>query len=100
MAAGNEKTIEVEVVEIDGIAVDPRPVREETRSAGGRIDWSVWQGKVKSLDPRWWPLWLVLGFVVLVVVVAVGLCVAVVFVTWRIFVAMLKGFVNLLSPQR
>lgn len=100
MAAGNEETIEVEVVEIDGVAVEPRPVRGEAPDARGGIDWSVWQGRVKRLDSRWWPLWFVLGFVVLVVAVAVGLCVAVVFVAWRIFVAILRGFAGLLSPQR
>jgi hypothetical protein len=100
MRAGNEETIEVEVVEIDGVAVEPRPVRRETPDARGGIDWSVWQGRVKRLDARWWPLWLVLGFIALVVVVAVGMCAAVVIVTWRIFKAILRGFGSLLSPQR
>lgn len=99
MSAGNEQTIEVEVVEIDGIAVEPRPMRGKPLDARRRIDWSVWLGRVKRLDARWWPLWLVLGFVVLVVAVVVGMCVAVIYVTWRIFRAILGGFVNLLSPQ-
>jgi hypothetical protein len=100
MAAGNEQTIEVEVVEIDGIAVEPRPVREEARHTGGRIDWSVWQGRVKRLDTRWWPLWLILGSLVLVVAVAVGMCLAVVFVTWRILKMFLAGFASLLGSSR
>ncbi len=99
--SGNDQIIEAEVVEIDGVAVEPRTVRGETRSEGGRrIDWSVWQGRVKRLDARWWPLWLVLGFVTLVVAVVVGMCVAVVFVVWRILKAILNGFASLLSPQR
>ena len=98
--SGNDQIIEAEVVEIDGVAVESRPVRGETQSKSRRIDWTVWQGRVKSLDARWWPLWLVLSFVVLVVAVAVGLCFAVIFVTWRIFKAILNGFANLLSPQR
>lgn len=100
MAAENEQTIEVEVVEIDGVAVEPRPAREEARGAGRRIDWSVWQGRVKQLDARWWPLWFILGFVALVVAVAVGLCVAVLFVSWIILKAILTGLANLLSPPR
>lgn len=98
--SGNDQIIEAEVVEIDGVTVEPRPVRGETRSEGGRIDWSVWQGRVKRLDARWWPLWLVLGFIVLVVAVVVGICVAAVFIAWRIFKAILNGIANLLSPPR
>ncbi len=91
MVGGKEQTIEVEVVEIDGVAVEPRPAREETQGAGARFDGAEWHGRVKRLDARWWPLWLVLGFVALVVAVAVGLCVAVLFVTWRVFKAILGG---------
>ena len=97
---GNEPIIEAEVVEIDGIAVEPRPVRRETPDTRGRIDWSAWQGRVKRLDARWWPLWLVLGFIVLVVAVAVGMCVAVIYLAWRIFKSILQGFVSLLGLQR
>lgn len=97
---GNDTIIEAEVVEIDGVAVEPRPVLREEQGAGTRIDWSAWQGRVKRLDSRWWPLWIVLGFIALVVAVAVGMCVAVIYVAWRIFKAILSGFANLLSPQR
>lgn len=100
MAAGDEQTIEVEVVEIDGVAVTPRPVREDARKTHSRIDWSSWQGRVKRLNARWWPLWLVLGFAVLLAAVVLGICFAVVFVVWRIFKAILNGFASLLGPQR
>ncbi len=100
MAAGNEQTIEVDVVEIDGVAVEPRPLRGETPNKGGRIDWTTWQGRVKRLDARWWPLWLVLGIIVLVLATVVGICVAVVFIAWRIFKGLLNGITSLFSPQR
>ena len=96
----NDPIIEAEVVEIDGIAVEPRPMRGETSDTRRRNDFSVWQGRVKRLDARWWPLWLVLGLIVLVVAVAVGMCVAVIYVAWRIFKAILSGFMNLFDPQR
>lgn len=96
----NDPIIEAEVLEIDGIAVEPRPMRGETSDTRQRIDFSVWQGRVKRLDARWWPLWLVLGFIVLVLAVALGMCFAVVYVAWRIFKATLSGFMNLFSPQR
>ena len=98
--SGNGQIIEAEVVEIDGVAVEPGPDRQKTQDARGRIDWTTWQGRVRRLDARWWPLWLVLGFIVLVLAVALGLCVAVVFVAWRIFKAILNGFASLLGPQR
>lgn len=95
---GNEPTIEAEVVEIDGIAVEPRPVREE-KSTDWK-SWSIWQGRVMRLDARWWPLWALLGFIALVIAVAVGMCVAVVFVAYRIFKAIFNGFANLLFPSQ
>jgi hypothetical protein len=55
---------------------------------------------VKRLDARWWPLWLVLGAIVLAIAVAVGMCFAVVFVAWRIFKGLLNGIASLFSPQR
>ncbi len=99
MAIGEEKTIEAEVVEIDGIAVMPRPMgaKRETR---GKIDWSVWHGRVKRLDARWWPLWLIIGFVVIAVMVIVGISTAVIFVVWRILKTILLGLGGLLSPHR
>jgi hypothetical protein len=100
LAAANEQTIEVEIVEIDGIAVESRPVGGEAPNKRGRVDWTQWQGRVKRIDARWWPLWLMLGIIVLVLAAVVGICVAVVFVAWRIFKGLLNGIVSLFSPQR
>ena len=97
---GNDQIIEAEVVEIDGVAVEPRPARREAPRTRGRVDWTTWQGRVKRLDARWWPLWLVLGAIVLAIAVAVGMCFAVVFVAWRIFKGLLNGIASLFSPQR
>jgi hypothetical protein len=96
--SGNEPTIEAEVVEIDGVAIEPRPGREEKGTDWK--GWSSWQGRVKRLDVRWWPLWAVLGFVALVITVAVGMCAAVLFVTYRIFKALFNGIANLLFPSQ
>lgn len=96
--SGNEPTIEAEVVEIDGVAVEPRPVREDKgRDWKG---WSSWQGRVKRLDARWWPLWVILGFAALVVAVAVGMCAAVLFVAYRIFKGIFSGIAHLLFPSQ
>ena len=98
--SGNDQIIEAEVVEIDGVAVEPRPARREAPKTRGRVDWTAWQGRVKRLDARWWPLWLVLGAIVLVLAVTVGMCFAVVFIAWRIFKGLINGIASLFSPQR
>lgn len=85
----NEPVLEAEVVEIDGVAVEMRP-----QSRGGFAG-EVWRSRVKRLDPRWWPLWLLLAFVVLALAVAVGICAFVVLVIWRVLRALLNGFAKL-----
>lgn len=97
--SGNEPTIEVEVVEIDGIAVEPKPLRQESAKGAPWARWGNWQGQVKRLDPRWWPLWIVLGFIALVVFVAVGMVVAVLFITFRIVARLINGIARLIFPS-
>ncbi len=84
MIKRDEPILEAEVVEIDGVAVEPRPEVEasaETRSR--RVDWQSWQGKIRVLDKRWMPLWIALGLVALILAVTVGLLIAVlVFLFW------------------
>ena len=97
--SGNEPTIEAEVVEIDGIAVEPKPVREESAKGAPWAQWGNWQGQVKRLDLRWWPLWLVLGFLALVVLVAVGMVAAVLFIAFRMIAGLINGIANILLPR-
>jgi len=92
------KEIEVEVLEIDG-------VRQESRvddCASGRgvwgeqhkaPPWAGWQGKVRGLDRRWWPLWVLLGLVLAFFAVVVGVIAMVVMLVIRLVV----GFVKALS---
>lgn len=98
--ASNKPTIEAEVVEIDGISVEPKPVRHESPEGNPWIQWGTWQGQMKRLDMRWWPLWAVLGFIALVVAVAVGMVAAVLFITFRIFAGLLNGMAHLLFPSQ
>ena len=81
--------IEVEVVEIDGVEpVVAGPRGGQTRPQSDWHDWKQWQGKVRRLDSRWWPLWGGLGIIALGFLLTVGLLVAVVFL-------MLRGGLNL-----
>lgn len=81
-----DPVIEVEVVEIDGrTPVLPQPAREDTPPSRDRgwQDWSAWQGKVRRLDARWWPLWALLGILALAFLLTIGIAFAVVFVIAR-----------------
>ncbi|QTN32230.1 hypothetical protein HZ994_07770 [Akkermansiaceae bacterium] len=98
--SGNEPTIEAEVVEIDGIAVEPKPVREESAKGAPWARWGNWQGQVKRLDARWWPLWIVLGSIALVLIVAVGMVAVVLFVAFRMFVGLVNGIARLFFPSQ
>ncbi len=79
-----EQTIEAEVVAIDGVTVQPRQAGEPWQQQRTWSDWRGLEGRVRQLDTRWMPLWIVLGFLALVLVVAVGMCAAVLFIAYKI----------------
>lgn len=87
------QAIEVEVVEIDGAAppakFDPR---DESPPRPQWQDWQQqWQGRVRTLDSRWWPLWVVLGAIGVVVLLTFGLVIGVVFVVFRILSGLFRA---------
>ena len=87
------KEIEVEVVEIDGVAPVAVPDRadEIPRREDDWPDWRQWQGRVTKLDSRWWPLWVFLGLIALALMLTVGLVVAVVFVIFRLCLKLVRA---------
>lgn len=85
--------IEVEVVEIDGVA-PAAPTERVPNAAGTRRewqDWRHWQGRVSRLDSRWWPLWVVLGIIALAFFLTIGLVVGVIFVIVRLCVNLIRA---------
>lgn len=62
------ETIEAEVIEIDG---KPPPSEEAEASWGARYG-EGFKGQVLRLDRRWWPLWLLLGGLLVVLLLTVG----------------------------
>lgn len=84
------QAIEVEVVEIDGFApvVKAESQHETPRQ---RQDWQHWQGRIRTLDSRWWPLWVFLGVIVVALLLTVGVVVAIVFVIFRILGGLLRA---------
>lgn len=85
------QAIEVEVVEIDGAA--PSPKFEPREDAPRRQPWQLnWRGRALKLDSRWWPLWVLLGAVAVVLLLTVGLVLGVLFVIFGI----LRGIIRAL----
>ncbi|MGL4400000.1 MAG: hypothetical protein ACRCXD_09035 [Luteolibacter sp.] len=86
------QAIEVEVVEIDGII--PAASTESRADAPPRPpgrDWPSWQGQVRRLDARWWPLWVLLGTVVALLLLTVGVVLGILFLIYRIIRGMLRA---------
>lgn len=98
--SGNEPTIEAEVIEIDGVTVQPKSVRAESPKGAEWARLGKLLFHLKRLDKRWWPLWVVLGFIALVAFVAVGMVVAVLFVAFRMFAGLVNGIANLIFPSQ
>ncbi len=68
------KEIEVEVLEIDGVKQDSR-IDDEARGRSEQRQvppWAGWHGKVRGLDRRWWPLWVVVGMLLAFFAVVAG----------------------------
>ncbi len=85
-------TIEVEVVEIDGVAQPAKfNSREETPPQRQWQDWQKWLGRLRQLDSRWWPLWVFLGAIAVVLLLTVGLVIGIIFVIFRIVGGMLRA---------
>lgn len=91
------ETIEVEIVEIDGVAPVPPPGagrEEEPSRQQGWNEWRNWQGKVSQLDMRWWPLWVFLGVVLLFLIFTVGIALGLIYGIYRIIRGILSGIAS------
>jgi hypothetical protein len=89
--------IEVEVLEIDGVAPalpQVRPAENPRPSGGDWQDWRQWQGRVRQLDSRWWPLWVILGILVVGLLLTVGLVFGVLLLILRIFLKIVRAILS------
>ena len=87
--------IEVEVVEIDGVTqIAPEAHADHTPPRRDWQDWRQWRGQVRRLDSRWWPLWVILGFVALALFLTVGLVIIVVFLIVSLLMKMLRAILR------
>jgi hypothetical protein len=79
--------IEVEVLEIDGKQPPPPHQPEPPRQDD---PWQAMRGRVVKLDRRWWPLWVLLGIVALVLTLTVGVVVAAIVIVFKIVGGVLR----------
>jgi hypothetical protein len=87
--------IEVEVVEIDGVApAVPHARSDEPARKEAWQDWRQWQGKIRQLDSRWWPLWVFLGIIALALFLTVGVVLATVFLIVRLCMRILRALLG------
>lgn len=84
----------MEVLAIDD-AAPPNPTPQPTPEPDPA--WRQWQGRVKRLDARWWPLWVILGVIVVFLVLTVGLVVGAFILVVKLVSNFLGGIVRLFT---
>lgn len=90
-----QEIIEVEVVEIDGVAPVPSTAEKEKQpKPSAPFDWQKWYGRIRKLDARWWPLWVVLGVIALFLLLTVGVILGAIYLVYRIISNLLSGIVE------
>lgn len=70
-------------------AAPPKPKPQPTPEQDPA--WRQWQGRVKQLDARWWPLWVLLAAIVVFLVLTVGIVVGAFVLVVRIISNLLGG---------
>ena len=88
--------IEVEVVDAGGpsILVRDEPVSDvPERDPQGR-DWRRWQGRVRTLDSRWWPLWVLLGIIAVMLALTIGVVVGTLYLILRAIRAVISAILR------
>ena len=83
-------TVEVEVTEIDGVTHQAKEPERERKSSEKPKGWAEWSGRVRTLDSRWWPLWLLLGIIGVVLALTVGLVLAAIYLMFRLVFGVLR----------
>jgi len=87
--------IEVEVLEIDGHTPPaPSPAHEPEPA---QPPWQTWQGRVRRLDARWWPLWVILGVVGVALLLTVGIVLGAIFLVARVVARVVNGVFGLFA---
>lgn len=83
-------TVEVEVTEIDGVTHEADGPAPEPKPSAKPSSWAEWSGRVRTLDSRWWPLWVILGVIGVVLALTIGLVFAAIYLVFRIVFGVLR----------
>jgi hypothetical protein len=83
--------IEVEVLEIDGVAPAVLPARQDAPARGEWQDWRQWRGRVRRFDSRWGPLWVIPGIIVIALLLTVGLLLGVLWLLVRMCLKIVRA---------
>ncbi len=89
--------IEVEVVEIDGVAPaapQARTGEREQPQRGDWQDWRKWQGRILKLNSRWWPLWVFLGIIAVALALTIGVVIGVIFLVFRMLANLVRAILR------
>ena len=86
------QAIEVEVLEIDGEV--PAAKAESRVDQETRQPWQNWQGRVRQLDARWWPLWVFLGVIAVALMLTVGVFIGIIFLIFKIIRGVIRALIG------
>ncbi len=93
MSRTESPAIEVEVLEIDGSTPETTASRSPSAEPPpSSASWTQWQGRIRRLDRRWWPLWLLLGLVAFVLLVTLGLVVGLILLVFKLLGSIVRSF--------
>ncbi len=85
------REIEVEIVEIDGVPVEPRPHDDASEAP----EPAVWSRYLQRLPRLWWPLWVIIGIIAVALLLTVGVAVGILYLAFRV----LRGIAGLLTGK-
>ena len=85
----------MEVLAIDDAA--PPPPKPETQPEPADPAWRQWQGRVRQLDARWWPLWVILGALLVFLVLTVGVVFGAILLVVKLVTAIVSGLIRRLG---
>lgn len=85
------------MTEIDGVTLESSAPEREKKSQEKPKGWAEWSGRVRTLDSRWWPLWVILGIIAVVLALTVGLVLAAIYLVFRIVFGVIRWIGAFLS---
>lgn len=86
--------IEVDVVEVDGIPVEPRPQANHNEHTANTPQWQKWAGRARQLPAFWWPVWVLLGIIGVALLLTVGLVVAVIYAVFHLIQRVIRSILG------